>query len=562
MNIRLFHPGEAMDKGYYQKLWWEIILATLGFSVIPLFMLGAVIYQQFSSSYSAKIMENMKTLAENRSSSIDLFFDERISQLNGLAQISTLEQLRNEEYLHKIFNIIQARSRSYLDLGVIDQEGNHLAYVGPYHSLLKGVNYKNEDWFNAVLSTGVYVSDVFLGFRKIPHFIIAVMVREKNQSWILRATIDSDIIENIVRAAWIGKRGDAFIINRQNILQTKPRFGGAIMEAPNAPDFSKVTVPEAEDVSFNGEDMLFATGIIKLKKWILVIREDPTDQLAPLVRARFMTILVFLGGVVLIILGAVFTTRSMMNELMIVDRQKAASDELMMQESKMAALGKMAAGIAHEINNPLAVIGEKAGWIKDLLGMEDVSKSENFQEFSDAVNKIEYHINRAKTITHRLLGFARRMEPVTERISINTVLDESVAFLENEARYRNIDIQADYAADIPMINSDSSQLQQVFLNILNNAIDAIGKEGEIDLRTKYVSKNNEIRIEIADNGPGIPKDVVNKIFDPFFTTKEVGKGTGLGLSISYSIVEKLGGRMMVASEEGKGTTFTIYLPAT
>jgi two-component system NtrC family sensor kinase len=551
-----------MEERYYQKLWWEIILATLGFSVIPLFILGAVIYQQFSSSYSAKVMENMKTLAENRSASIDLFFDERIAQLTGLAQTNSLEQLSNEDYLHKVFNIIQARSKSYLDLGVIDQEGNHLAYVGPYHSILKSVNYKNEDWFNAVMSTGVYVSDVFLGFRKIPHFIIAVMVREKNQSWILRATIDSDIIENIVRAAWIGKRGDAFIINRHNILQTSPRLGGTLLEQPLAPNFSKVTAPAAEEMTFDGEEELYATGIIKLKKWVLVIKEDPTEQLGPLLRTRFVMVLIFLGGVGLIILGAVFTTRSMMAELVVMDRKKAASDELAVQESKMAALGKMAAGIAHEINNPLAVIGEKAGWIKDLLKMEDAAQSDNFQEYADAVNKIEQHINRAKTITHRLLGFARRMEPVTERVNVNTVLDESVAFLENEARYRNIDVQADYGAELPLTTSDSSQLQQVFLNILNNAIDAIAKDGEIELRTKYISKNNEISIEIHDNGPGIPKEVLNKIFDPFFTTKEVGKGTGLGLSISYSIVEKLGGRMMVASEEGKGTTFTIYLPVT
>ena len=150
-----------------------------------------------------------------------------------------------------MFNIIQTRSKSFLDLGVIDQEGNHLAYVGPYYNTLKGVNYKNEDWFHAVMSTGVYVSDVFMGFRKIPHFIIAVMVREKNQVWILRATIDSDIIENIVRAAWIGKKGDAFIINRENILQTRPA-SAALLENPKAPDFSAAGGTKVEE-SCRGE---------------------------------------------------------------------------------------------------------------------------------------------------------------------------------------------------------------------------------------------------------------------------------------------------------------------
>ena len=249
----------------------------------------------------------------------------------------------------------------------------------------------------------------------------------------------------------------------------------------------------------------------------------------------------------------------MMKELQRMDRKKAASDEMAIQSSKMAALGKMAAGIAHEINNPLAVIGEKAGWMKDLLGMEDVAGSENFQELLDAVNKIEYHVVRAKTVTHRLLGFARRMEPMVEGVNINEILDESIEFLKNEARYRNIEIQANYAPDLPLTTSDQAQLQQVFLNIINNGIDAIGKEGQIIINTR-TTKSNEICIEINDNGPGIPKEVLQKIFDPFFTTKEVGKGTGLGLSISYSIIEKLGGRIMVASETGRGTTFTIYLP--
>jgi two-component system NtrC family sensor kinase len=549
-----------MEAQHYKKLWWDIILATLSFSVVPLLILGGVMYHQFSVSYTAKIKDNMKTLAENRAASIDLFLEERISQLTGLAHTHTLQQLQDEDYLNRVFNIIQTRSKSFLDLGVIDEEGNHLAYVGPYYTTLKKVNYKDAAWFHEVMATGVHVSDVFLGFRKVPHFIIAVTVREKNKVWILRATIDSDIIDRIVRAAWIGKKGDAFIINRENVLQTTPRFGGKVMEPPKAPDFAAATGTAVEEMGYHGETFLFATSIIKLKKWVLVIREAPTEQLTPLLQARSLAALIALGGLLLIIIGAYFTTRAMMKELQRMDRKKAASDEMAIQSSKMAALGKMAAGIAHEINNPLAVIGEKAGWIKDLLGMEDVAASENFQELSDAVNKIEYHVVRAKTVTHRLLGFARRMEPMVERVNINEILDESIEFLKNEARYRNIEIQSNYAPDLPLTTTDQAQLQQVFLNIINNGIDAIGKDGQITINTRAIKQNNEILVEISDNGPGISKEVLQKIFDPFFTTKEVGKGTGLGLSISYSIIEKLGGRIMVASEAGQGTTFTIYLP--
>ncbi|MBI5605342.1 MAG: GHKL domain-containing protein [Deltaproteobacteria bacterium] len=548
-----------MEERTYKKLWRKIILTTLGFSLIPLFTLGFTIYYQFSVSYSAKIFENLKTLVENRRSSIDLFFDERVSQLVTIAHTHSLKQLSDEAYLNKVFNTMQTRSKSYIDIGIIDQSGNHLAYIGPYPEL-KGVNYQKEDWFQSAMSGGVYISDVFLGFRKFPHFIIAVMTREGDKSWILRATINSEIIDQIVRAAQTGKKGDAFIINKRNILQTAPRFSGEIFGHPKSPDFSKSIETQVEELRIDREKGLFAATQISTTKWILVIKEDPREQLTPLLKARFIAASLFLAGILVIVLGTLLTTRAMMNQLIQVDRQKAISEDLMIQSSKMAALGKMAAGIAHEINNPLAVIGEKAGWIKDLLSEEDITGNTNYQEFEDAVRKIEYHVDRAKKVTHRLLGFARRMEPRQEKVDINKTLNETVDFLENESRFRNIDIQIDPQPDLPETTSDSSQLQQVFLNIINNAIDAISKNGEIRIKTRYHSKNNEVRIEISDNGPGIPKEDIDKIFDPFYTTKEVGQGTGLGLSIVYSIIEQLGGRIMVASELGLGTTFTIYLP--
>ncbi|MEW6186502.1 MAG: ATP-binding protein [Thermodesulfobacteriota bacterium] len=548
-----------MAERYYKKLWIKIISTTLGFSLIPLVALGVTIYYQFSVSYSAKIFENLKTLSENRRSAIDLFFDERVSQLATIAHTHSLKQLGDESYLNKIFYTMQTRSRSYIDIGVIDQDGNHLAYIGPY-SELKEVNYKNEDWFQSAMSTGVYISDVFLGYRKFPHFIIAVMSRNGDKNWILRATINSDIIDNIVRAAQIGKKGDAFIINKKNILQTAPRFSGELFGIPKSPDFSRTVEPQIDSFKIEGQTGLFAATQLVNTNWVLVVKEDPQEQLTPLLRARTIAGFLFLGGMLLIVIGAFLSTRSLMQQLIQVDREKAAGEDLIIQSSKMAALGKMAAGIAHEINNPLAVIGEKAGWIKDLLAEEDPGRNENLKEIEDSINRIERHVDRAKKVTHRLLGFARRMEPVQEQVDINRTLNETVDFLENESRFRNIDIQVDPQPDLPAILSDGSQLQQVFLNIINNAIDAIGKGGEIRIRTRHLPANNEIMIEITDNGPGISKENLGKIFDPFFTTKEVGKGTGLGLSIVYSIVEKLGGRIMVASEEGQGTTFSIYLP--
>jgi two-component system NtrC family sensor kinase len=378
---------------------------------------------------------------------------------------------------------------------------------------------------------------------------------------VLRATIDTNIFDGMVKAAQIGQKGDAFVVNEKNVYQTTPRFGGDLLDVANLPSFTKFLGTRIEKMTINGREAVVASTWMENKDWLLIIQEDPKEELMPISRVRYLAIGLGIGGILLIIGGTVFITRSMIDQLIQADREKASLDASLIQSSKMAALGKLAAGIAHEVNNPLAVIKEKVGWLRDLLSEEDIAKSENYQEFEDAVRKIDHHVERAKKVTHRLLGFARRMEPIQEKVELNRLLDETIEFLRNEAHYRNIQILTQYSPDLPQIVSDTAQLQQVFLNLLNNAIDAIGKDGEIRVETSLNPKDRNIVIVIKDNGPGIPNEVLNRIFDPFFTTKEVGKGTGLGLSISYSIVEKLGGRIMVASQEGQGTTFTIYLPS-
>ena len=557
----------------YVKLWWRHCLAIIGFSLIPLLVVNISLYRLFDKIYTEKVVETLRSTAENRRDAIDLFFNERIAQLYTVANTNSYSQLTNEDYLNKVFEVMHTKSNSYMDIGVIDDEGNHRAYVGPYYSLLKTVNYKNEPWFSAVKANGIFISDIFMGYRKVPHFIIAVMVREKGSSWILRVTINLKNIEDIIHKAWIGHLSDAFIINSKNTLQTRPRFGGDFLETPTFPDstqessvshpypdYSIITNTKIERLSHKGVDTFYGATPIHNIKWVLVIKENPDELLSPLKKGKLWMTFLTLIGLMIICIGAGLFTNSLINRIKETDRENAANSDMLLQANKMIALSKMAAGIAHEVNNPLASIAEKAGWLKDLLAEEDIAKSKNFEEFNESVDKIEQHVIRARKIIHNLLGFARRMEPAKEKINVNNLLDETTGFLENEAKYVSIRIKKDYEENVPVITSDLSQIQQVVLNLLNNAIDAIGHNGSITVSTRYHEKTDEVEISIADTGKGISESELSKIFDPFFTTKEVGKGTGLGLSISYSIIEKLGGKIKVQSKVGEGTVFTILLP--
>jgi len=234
------------------------------------------------------------------------------------------------------------------------------------------------------------------------------------------------------------------------------------------------------------------------------------------------------------------------------------SEQLLLQAHKMEAIGRLAAGIAHEINNPLAIINEKAGLIKDFLEFSG-DFAQNKEKFLSLINGIFESVGRCRTITHRLLGFSRRMEVAYDTIDLNDTVREVIEFIEKEVLYKNVRLEMHLEKDIPRIISDKVQLQQVFLNMLNNAVDAVDKGGIIEVTTD-VKDRDTVVVLIKDNGHGIPEQILNHIFEPFYTTKEKDKGTGLGLSISYGIIKKLGGTILVRSQVNRGTTFTIEIP--
>jgi two-component system NtrC family sensor kinase len=185
-----------------------------------------------------------------------------------------------------------------------------------------------------------------------------------------------------------------------------------------------------------------------------------------------------------------------------IDKQRAGIDAQLVHSARLVSLGRMAAGVAHEINNPLAAIGEMAGLMDDLMDEEFVQAHPRGPKFKANLAKIQHHVERARGVTHRLLGFARRMEPQQDTVDVNDIVSETCPFLEKEALFRKVDLTRDLGAKLPRIKSDRAQLQQVFLNLLNNALDAVGEGGHITLTSRL--NGDFVEVSVADDGPGIP----------------------------------------------------------
>ncbi|MDY6852935.1 MAG: ATP-binding protein, partial [Thermodesulfobacteriota bacterium] len=257
---------------------------------------------------------------------------------------------------------------------------------------------------------------------------------------------------------------------------------------------------------------------------------------------------------------AFFLSRRMINRIAEADEQKEIMNEQVIEAGRLASIGELAAGIAHEINNPVAIMVEEAGWIEDLLGDKDPDSDENMTEIQRAVMQIKTQGSRCKAITHKLLSFARNTDPQITEVNLNLVVKEIIGLMQQRTRYANVQIETYPAPGLPNVAASPSELQQVLLNLVNNAVDAMEPEGGTVSITTRVD-NGDVFIDVADSGHGIPEANLIRIFDPFFTTKPVGQGTGLGLSICHGIINKIGGEITVRSEMGVGTVFIIRLPA-
>ena len=247
------------------------------------------------------------------------------------------------------------------------------------------------------------------------------------------------------------------------------------------------------------------------------------------------------------------TFNAMASALKERDKQlKEFTQSKIMESERLALIGQIAANVAHELNNPLQGIVTYSHLLLEKMPSENSA--------TESLKKIVIQANRCRDIIRGLLDFSRQRKPDKTICDINAVMEECVALIENQALFHNIEITKQFEEDLPMVVVDPSQMQQVFMNMIINAAEAMEDSGRLDLATRFIRGEDLFEIEITDTGQGIPEENMEKLFDPFFTTKDVGHGTGLGLAISYGIIKEHKGTISVETEVGKGTTFLIRLP--
>jgi two-component system NtrC family sensor kinase len=297
-------------------------------------------------------------------------------------------------------------------------------------------------------------------------------------------------------------------------------------------------------------------------KWKLVVKQDYSEAFRDFNNANRAALIFLHLSLLIILVVSMISTRYMIKLIKRRDEEADQLNKQLVQTSKLASLGELSAGVAHEINNPLAIILTENQVMRDSIGESKNLEQELKEELIASLDQTDAQVQRCSLITKNLLRFSRRTKSQMEMVNLNSFIKEVVQLMEGRAKSMGIVFSADLEKDLPQFLSDSSQLQQVFLNFINNAIDAHeGKPyGTISITTRFDNRQNGVDIGFNDTGSGISPEHIEKIFDPFFTTKPIGKGTGLGLSISYSIIKSLGGNISVKSEVGKGSQFNIFLP--
>ena len=546
---------DAFDTAHYRNLWWKHILRLSLTYLAPFVILTAYLYVQHRAIAAESQRLHLKAIAESKANTLDLFLSERLINLSNLINDPQLPLPPTHAFMEAGLGQLKRASPAFVDLGYFGAAGVQVTYIGPHPSLAHR-SYASEPWFLTLKQgeSAFVITDLYLGFRKTPHFTIAMSRIIDGQFLALRATLAPQEVYQFISSFEGAHEVFISIVNTQGLYQLVTSRLGTPLE------FSSFVPPHtprlgASRVEIEGRPLTYAYSWLRQADWALIVQPAPGIHPGAISNLP-LRIMIVPAAVILLSIGIIAVRARRLADLQLESDRHGIQ---LTQAAKLASIGELAAGIAHEINNPLAAIGAEAGLVKDLMNPQFGEPAQP-EALISHLESIEDEVIRCRGITHKLLKFVRKTDVQLKNEDVHALIDEVLDdLLGNEIMLSKVRVDRSYDPAVAPILTDGHQFQQVILNIVSNAIDAIGeREGRIGITTGCV--NGNLRIGISDTGKGMTLAQTDKVFLPFFTTKEVGKGTGLGLSVSYGIVKSLGGDIEVESELGSGTTFTIVLP--
>jgi len=548
------HKNLLLEKHYKDLKRKHIIRLSLMY-LLPLIILIVYFQFQYSNMLNDSKTMHLQSIAENQANLLDLFLKERVVNLINLIDNPNFDIPPDNSTLQDYLELLKTDSKAFTDIDFFNFRGMEIAYAGPIKRKTYN-DYSNEIWFIDLKKSDqrYIITDVYLGFRQEPHFTIAVKRYVGDSVVVLRATLGPKNIYKYMTS--IEGLSDVYVslVNVKGDYQlVSNKLGRLLDKSPILPPREK-KIGTGEKYIKNSE-VKYAYSWLNEVDWVVIVRDSWHDNTGFFfgMDVNILIVSFLIVGILVLIIFA------RAKKMALMEREKEIVRSQLEHASKLASVGELAAGIAHEINNPLAIITSEIGLIKDKMNPEFGFNGKSCDGIEDHLENMREAAYRCRDITRKLLSFVRVDDVLMKEYNINEILDDLIdGFFEREFAVSNIEIVKDYDPKMPMIITDSNQLRQVILNLVNNAQDAITPPGRITIATR--TENHFIKIDISDTGKGIKEDEISKLFLPFFTTKETGKGTGLGLSVSYSIMKNFGGGIDVESIPGKGSTFTVSLP--
>jgi two-component system, NtrC family, sensor kinase len=524
-------------------------------SVVPLLLTGTGLWLALAPTVTQQNIDLQRTLVDAHGALIDHFLTDRLHALELLGNSSAYSSLEDPELIANAYQLLNANlPGAFVDLGLVTADGRHAAYFGPY-ALLES-NYADSEWFAAVMARGSFVSDAFLGARQVPHSIVAVRIGHGDSPWILRATLNDYELAALVLRAAVGPTTEAYVVNAAGVLQTPSRTA-SVLARSSLEMMGPYAGARATTVNVDGVRTIRVTRWLNQDRWLLVVEQPEAEVTAPVRRAFGLGAVVALAGLLVVLIAIWLATLHLTNR---IDRANAERDALsrdLLRSAKLASLGELATGLAHEINNPLAImVAEYTNVADDIheLSMPE----EQRRSILGTIERCQRQVNRCSAITSKMLQFGRRAEPCLQPTALAPVIREVATLMDRQAAKRGIALSLSVADNLPPIVLDANELEQVLVNLIYNSVHAIAGVGRIVVSAER--HDNEVTLAVKDTGHGIPPENMERVFQPFFTTKPPGQGTGLGLSVCYSIVRGWNATIDVDSTVGRGTTVSIHLP--